>query len=448
MKSLKKMLFTLMLVIIPVLLVGCSPAETGYKVSNAYVTVDINPSIEIITGENGLVVQVNALNQDAQVLLVDTDFIGKTVDQVTAEIIELAMELGYIQEDVQNSMIITAEAGVNTKELQEKLASKVHDLVKKRQIRLELLEETLNATQDIRSLAAELNVSIGKMKLITKAMLSDETLTLEVAATMSVKDLNKIIIEDINEIKDFFSTEFKDEYLKSIQELELEYQKARIELLNEAIQNAEVIDFDENDDDKLTQEQILEIKSLYQEYTTEILAISTENNESADLIYKLMIESLTTLKNTIKDQLNEYILNFDLNNLDEDEKDFVKDKIEDFKERIEDLDDQIEDILDDLEDDDNDLKRKYNNFRYKYRPYRQLKQTNEKYDDLLDDEYDIDLEDLEELFEENIKTQLQELKDQYKKDLELIKVDFKGKNQILKEQLLKEKEILRKIWKK
>jgi MoaA/NifB/PqqE/SkfB family radical SAM enzyme len=124
----KKTIFGILLMfVLFVGLYGCASTEKGYKVDNAYVTLDINPSVEIITGENGLVVEVNALNDDAQVLLVDTNFTGKTVDETVEAIVALAKELGYLDVNEENAIVVTAEAenANDTEELENKINERI-----------------------------------------------------------------------------------------------------------------------------------------------------------------------------------------------------------------------------------------------------------------------------------------------------------------------------------
>ena len=61
----------------------------------AYVTIDINPSVELIV-KDGKVVSINAGNEDASILLSGEDLVGLTVEEATGKIVKLAEELGYL----------------------------------------------------------------------------------------------------------------------------------------------------------------------------------------------------------------------------------------------------------------------------------------------------------------------------------------------------------------
>jgi len=68
-----------------------APAKPVY----AMVSLDINPSFEIYTDEDGQVVEVKALNEDAENLSLG-GLVGKPVDKVVAILIERATEAGFI----------------------------------------------------------------------------------------------------------------------------------------------------------------------------------------------------------------------------------------------------------------------------------------------------------------------------------------------------------------
>ena len=70
---------------------GCSKAA-----ENTRMTVDINPSVELMVDKDNKVVSVTALNDDAAIILQGTAFVGKTFDEAVKGVVEVATETGYI----------------------------------------------------------------------------------------------------------------------------------------------------------------------------------------------------------------------------------------------------------------------------------------------------------------------------------------------------------------
>ena len=286
MKSNKSGVVLILLLVLGVVFVGCTSSEQDKysleKVSNSYITLDINPSIEIITDESGLVEQVNGLNDDAIKLLVDQDFKGQTVEATLDAILELAIEFGYIDFDLENAVLITvgAETDEETEELETKVSEKVKAFIENRKMKIEVLKASLGATEGIKAIAEEYNISVGKVKIITYAMAMDSELTLEAAANMPIRELNKIIKEGRDEVREFYTEEVRNTYFTSKQQIKLEAEFAIKELLNTKIQAAtDDVFADLLKDNTVTAEQV---KELYQEYYDAILSTKSPADEEVE----------------------------------------------------------------------------------------------------------------------------------------------------------------------
>lgn len=91
-----------------------------------YMSIDINPSFGIEVDEDGVVVSVEALNEDAVIVLLDTDLVGKTVEEVFTTIVSLAEELGYLKEDGTVNVVMSNEEATV---LQDKIATRVENVL-------------------------------------------------------------------------------------------------------------------------------------------------------------------------------------------------------------------------------------------------------------------------------------------------------------------------------
>ena len=104
-------------IIAGVLTLGCvAPLAACGKNDDksAYISVDINPSVELIVGSDGKVTGVRGTNEDGLVLLYNESGIeGETVENAVAKIVNLAVEQGYLNED--NKVVNTTVAAANDK---------------------------------------------------------------------------------------------------------------------------------------------------------------------------------------------------------------------------------------------------------------------------------------------------------------------------------------------
>lgn len=84
------------------------PADGSAAVS--VITLDVNPSIDIIMDENDKVVTVTPLNDDAQVVIGDMDFSGSSLDVTVNALIGSMLVNGYL-DDIRNSILVSVENG-------------------------------------------------------------------------------------------------------------------------------------------------------------------------------------------------------------------------------------------------------------------------------------------------------------------------------------------------
>lgn len=104
-----------------------SPTPGGEPVpAPTYMSIDINPSFGIEVDEDGVVVSVEALNEDAVIVLLDTDLVGKTVEEVFTTIVSLAEELGYLKEDGTVNVVMSNDTAAA---LQEEIATRVENVL-------------------------------------------------------------------------------------------------------------------------------------------------------------------------------------------------------------------------------------------------------------------------------------------------------------------------------
>lgn len=81
--------------------------------ATSVVTIDINPSIELFLDENNLVLEIKALNDDAETLDL-SQFVGMTAEDAVEGIVILASEAGFInQEDLTEDYVLLTIADIN-----------------------------------------------------------------------------------------------------------------------------------------------------------------------------------------------------------------------------------------------------------------------------------------------------------------------------------------------
>ena len=211
----KKKLVSLLCVLTMLFSILTLSACGNTKKSPAYVTVDINPAIEIITDENGKVSSIYAANEDAQIMLYNEEsLIGKELNVAVDSIIALAVEHGYLDEAnkvVGTSVICEDEAAA------KKLLDDLNVRVTKQAEELGLditttAEAAYSLMRDLEAFQAAHPDNAAIQALTTAdfklALSASETgeVTLEVAVTMP-KDEVIALLNTAHQKVEIFATE-------------------------------------------------------------------------------------------------------------------------------------------------------------------------------------------------------------------------------------------------
>jgi DNA repair exonuclease SbcCD ATPase subunit len=205
------------------IIAGCANTVSA---ENAYVTLDINPSVELIVTPKEKVIYANPLNEDGEVLLADLQLVGLDLDDAIELIIETAVELGYIDVDEEETIVSVTAISKNSQIgelIRNKVKEHVNNAFKERAMvgRAEDKEDNGYVPAFLEE-AQSYEVSPGFLFLAKKAVFVNDELTLEVAVEMEVDELQAIIREAFEDHKEIATT-LKDEFLAARQELFDEY---------------------------------------------------------------------------------------------------------------------------------------------------------------------------------------------------------------------------------
>lgn len=198
--SMKKISAILAVVITAVLLctafVGCVNADEG----KTYVSMDINPSVNLVIDGKGKVESVEAANEDAQIMLYGEAVVGKTAEEAFELIAKLAVDCGYLTEE-NSGINVTVVAGDGSAKTEANIGKLVETTfaaeAEKANITVNIntgASFSLNrqfeyAKGKYPNVSAVQNMSIGKFKLVTELVANDDGITFEYAATLDEEDL-------------------------------------------------------------------------------------------------------------------------------------------------------------------------------------------------------------------------------------------------------------------
>ncbi len=202
MKRILSMILTALYIVSgTVVFASCSPAGSS-GAGMMYVTIDINPSFELLVDDKGTVVSCVALNEDADTVLEGSGSLtGQTAADAVETIVSGAADEGFLTKSnpVVESTIVSAEGDVTAEEdLSEEIegavrsvAERGHGFVKylrmsQADLAIELQE--LKDSEEYKNNEAVQSLSLGQYRLIREVMESCD-ITFDEALAKTTREL-------------------------------------------------------------------------------------------------------------------------------------------------------------------------------------------------------------------------------------------------------------------
>ena len=177
-----------------VILIGGAFSIQAYRAQHAVastVSLDVNPSIEIKVNQKEQVLEVNAKNEDAQIVIGNMDFSGSTLDLTVNAIIGSMLRNGYLS-DIANSILISVDNNNTAKaaELQKKLTDEINQLFQNNTFSGAILSQSISPNAELQTLADTYQITLGKANLIQQIVNQNPLYNFEDLVSLSINELN------------------------------------------------------------------------------------------------------------------------------------------------------------------------------------------------------------------------------------------------------------------
>ena len=209
-------ILTVLFVTVSLCLIIANLPKPTNKSSKGYFIIDINPSIEICYDENGMVTDVNPLNEDAEILLCSLDFSEKHYTEALTSIVDSCIELGYISADrTDNAVMTTAvgEDGFKDEHMTDVVKKAVCDELSNRKILGVVI--TGVESPELKEEAEKFGIDAQKYSLIKKFIDAGGEILEEEYGKISIRELYNGIYEKEKEAKEKLINELKEKEDKS-----------------------------------------------------------------------------------------------------------------------------------------------------------------------------------------------------------------------------------------
>src|SRR6056297_3730501 len=179
--------FAAVAAIIIVFFAGYFGYYTQYRAVDSIVYLDVNPSVEISTNKQDNVLDIRALNDDAEDYLDDYEFKGKNLDEVSIELIDRFIEKGYIDESHNTILIsIRNDNEENSREQKERLNTKVNEYLENKNIKPVVLAQSIRDEDDFDE---TYEISEGRLIFIEKLIRANKDFKIQDLVNLSLEEL-------------------------------------------------------------------------------------------------------------------------------------------------------------------------------------------------------------------------------------------------------------------
>lgn len=216
-----------------VLVIGVLAGGYTYlKTPVAYISLDINPSIELGINALNRVVSAEGANRDGRALLEGQKIISASLTDALDSLIGIAAQKNYISDDGTTVVSITAES--NNRKRAQNLTNIGEQAVNKSIVRYKVRAVIYKDSADLslRLEARKKGVSSGKLKLIKSLQALEPSITVEQYKNSKVSDL----LAKAKELVDAYETagELNDSQKEAVENL-----KAIVDRAEKSAENAD-----------------------------------------------------------------------------------------------------------------------------------------------------------------------------------------------------------------
>lgn len=170
-------------------------AYAYYKTPTSYLSLDINPSVELGVNALGNVVSATAYNDDGKTILDGQNVFGSDVKSAVNTLVKSAAQKGFVAEDGSTVIAVTSETDNSTTatDLQEAAEQGADSAVKSQGDTVSVEKE--NVALERRDEARKLGITPGKLNLIQKLQALDPSITVDEYKDAKVTNIMKKFVE-------------------------------------------------------------------------------------------------------------------------------------------------------------------------------------------------------------------------------------------------------------
>lgn len=161
------------------------------------VELDVNPSIEFCANKSDKVVKVKALNDDGEKILQHLSLKDETIKDAALVVMDELVEAGFITKEKATVLVSVENKNQDkTEKIKEGISKEIKEHLRKEDIQITVLKQTITKDEDSENIAKEYNISKGKALLVKTVMEENSALEKNELVQMSVDELARQVSDE------------------------------------------------------------------------------------------------------------------------------------------------------------------------------------------------------------------------------------------------------------
>lgn len=174
-----------------ILVLGTALGALAYQNAHktfATISLDVNPSLQLEVSKKEKVLDIKALNSDAEKVLEGMELKDTDLTVAVNAIIGSMLQNGYLSVDA-NSVLLSVQ-GDGSAKLEKQLMGEIDSILRQNSIEGAILAQSVQADAALEEQAKANGISLGKARLVKALCEQNPLLRFEELAKMTINDLN------------------------------------------------------------------------------------------------------------------------------------------------------------------------------------------------------------------------------------------------------------------
>jgi len=179
------------------------------------INLDVNPSVSLSVDADDRVILVEAVNADAEAILDGMDLRNIELKVAINAIIGSMAKQGLL-EDGNILVSVYNEDAAKAQAVRNLVVSDISNSLKSNKVKAKVMNQTVTDILDAKAFAAEHSISCGKAIFVLNLAAKDPSLSAKELATMSIRDIAKMIKAKRLDIRDMVDYEADDDLFEDL----------------------------------------------------------------------------------------------------------------------------------------------------------------------------------------------------------------------------------------